>query len=261
MDKRDRQLKSFGKLLEIMDELREKCPWDREQTFESLRNLTIEETYELADAVSNRNVKEIRKELGDLMLHIVFYSKIAEEKGEFDVGDMIDSLCEKLIFRHPHIYGEVDVKGSSENVKRNWEELKQREGNESVLSGVPGGMPALIKANRIQEKVRAVGFDWDERNQIWDKVREELSELQDEVNAGNVPEIEKELGDLLFSVVNAARLYGIDPESALEKTNRKFIKRFNYLEENTIRKGRPLKDMNLDEMNEIWEEAKKFDSE
>lgn len=242
-----------------MDELRTKCPWDKEQTFESLRNLTIEETFELADSVMKNDLTEMKKELGDLLLHIVFYAKIASEKNAFDIGDVIDSLCEKLIFRHPHIFGDVDVKGSSENVKKNWEELKQREGNRSILSGVPNALPALIKANRIQEKVHAVGFDWDVREQIWDKVDEELRELQEQVSAENQEEIEKEFGDLLFSVVNAARLYNIDPESALEKTNRKFINRFNYLESKTIKKGRSLKDMNLNEMNTIWEEAKKFD--
>jgi len=198
--------------------------------------------------------------LGDLLLHIVFYAKIASEKKEFDIGDVIDSLCKKLIFRHPHVFGDVDVKNNSENVKKNWEEIKQREGVESVLAGVPVSLPALIKANRVQEKVRAVGFDWDVPEQIWDKVTEELNELTDEVKKGNSEEVEKEFGDLLFSVVNAARLYGVDPESALEKTNRKFIKRFNYLEEHTIKKGRSLKNMTLDEMNEIWEEAKKYDS-
>ena len=257
---RERQLASFDKLLNIMDELREKCPWDKEQTFETLRNLTIEETYELADAISKNDIPEMRKELGDILLHIVFYAKIADEQKEFDIADVIDSLCEKLIFRHPHVFGDVDVQGSTEQVKKNWEELKQRESDRTVLSGVPGGMPSLIKANRIQEKVRAVGFDWDKPEQVWDKVNEELNELKEEVEAGNCEETEKEFGDLLFSVVNAARLYNIDPETALEKTNRKFIKRFNYLEEQTIKKGRSLKEMNLEEMNEIWEQAKNFDS-
>ncbi len=254
-----RKLDSFKRLLEIMDELRVKCPWDREQTFESLRNLTIEETYELADAISEGDTSEIKKELGDLLLHIVFYAKIASEINEFDIQGVIDALCEKLIFRHPHVFGDVAVKDSSD-VKKNWEELKQMEGPRSVLSGVPKGLPALIKANRVQEKVRAVGFDWDEREQIWDKVEEELTELKDEIKSNNVQEIEKEFGDLLFSVVNAARLYGVDPETALEKTNRKFINRFNYLEEQTIKKGNSLKNMSLDEMNTMWEEAKKYDS-
>lgn len=253
------KLASFERLLDIMDELREKCPWDREQTFESLRNLTIEETYELADAIIDKDYSEIRKELGDILLHIVFYARIASEQKLFDINDVINSICEKLIYRHPHVFGDVDVKGNPEIVKQNWEELKQKEGNKSVLSGVPDSLPALIKANRIQEKVRAVGFDWDVREQIWDKVNEELNELKVEIESQNAAEIEKEFGDLLFSVVNAARLYGVDPETALEKTNRKFIKRFNYLEEQTIKKGRSLKAMNLDEMNIIWEEAKKFD--
>lgn len=254
-----RKLDSFKRLLDIMDELREKCPWDREQTFESLRNLTIEETYELADAVSEENMEDIKTELGDLLLHIVFYAKIAEEKNEFSIGGVIDSLCEKLIFRHPHVFSDASV-NSSDDVKKNWEELKQTEGERTVLAGVPHGLPALIKANRVQEKVRAVGFDWDVKEQIWDKIDEELNELKEEVKADNTNEIEKEFGDLLFSVVNAARLYGIDPETALEKTNRKFINRFNYLEEQTIKKGRSLNEMKLDEMNEIWEEAKKYDT-
>lgn len=253
------KLASFERLLEIMDQLREKCPWDREQTFESLRNLTIEETHELAHSIIDKDYQEIKKELGDILLHIVFYSKIASEQKLFDIKDVLDGICEKLIYRHPHVFGDVDVEGSPEKVKQNWEELKQKEGNRSVLSGVPGSLPALIKANRIQEKVRAVGFDWDIREQIWEKVNEELHELKVEIDAKNEVEIEKEFGDLLFSIVNAARLYGVDPETALEKTNRKFISRFNYLEEQTIKKGKSLKAMNLDEMNVIWEEAKKFD--
>lgn len=253
------KLASFEKLLNIMDELREKCPWDREQTLESIRNLTIEETYELADAIIQNDIPEVRKELGDILLHIVFYSKIASETNQFDIKDVIDSICEKLIFRHPHVFGDVDVKGDSEKVKENWEELKQKEGNKSVLSGVPSSLPALIKANRVQEKVRAVGFDWDEPAQIWDKVHEELEELKHEVEVNDKEKAEKEFGDFMFSIVNAARLYGIDPETALERTNLKFIKRFNYLEDKTIKKGRSLKSMSLDEMNEVWEEAKKYD--
>jgi XTP/dITP diphosphohydrolase len=201
----------------------------------------------------------MRKELGDILLHIVFYSKIAEEQNAFDIKGVIDSICEKLIYRHPHVFGDVDVKDCAETVKQNWEELKQREGNNSILSGVPISLPALIKANRIQEKVKAVGFDWDVREQIWDKVDEELKELRTEVDVGNQKAIEEEFGDLLFSIVNAARLYGVDPETALEKTNRKFINRFNYLEKKTIKEGQSLKDMNLNEMNKIWEEAKKHD--
>jgi MazG family protein len=259
MNNIEEKLRSFEKLLKIMDELREKCPWDKEQTFESLRNLTIEETYELADAILQEDTIEIKKEVGDLLLHIVFYAKIGSENNDFDIKDVIDSLCEKLIFRHPHVFGNVDVKNDSEIVKENWEELKQREGNKSVLAGVPASLPALVKANRVQEKVRAVGFDWDKREQIWDKVHEELDELKEEVRVNNQKEIEGEFGDLMFSLVNAARLYGVDPETALERTNLKFIKRFKFLEERTLKKGRSLKEMNLDEMNEIWEEAKKYD--
>ena len=255
----EEKLKAFGRLLDIMDQLREQCPWDREQTFESLRNLTIEETYELADAILKNDKEDIKKELGDLLLHIVFYARIASETDSFNIKDVIDTLCEKLIFRHPHVFGNVDVKNNSETVKENWEELKQKEGNKSVLQGVPDSLPALIKAHRIQDKVRAVGFDWDEREQIWDKVKEELDELKVEVQKENAENMEKEFGDLFFSLVNAARLYNIEPETALERTNLKFIKRFNYLEEHTFGKGKSLKKMNLDEMNEIWEEAKKFD--
>jgi len=255
----EEKLSSFKRLLEIMDQLREQCPWDREQTFESLRNLTIEETYELADSIIEKDISGMRKELGDLLLHIVFYAKIASEQNSFDIKDVIDGLCEKLIFRHPHVFGDVEVNNSSDTVKHNWEELKQKEGNKSVLSGVPNSLPALIKANRIQEKVRAIGFDWDVREQIWEKVNEELAELKAEIEANNQPEIENEFGDLLFSIVNAARLYGIDPETALEKTNKKFIGRFNYLENQTIKKGKSLKSMNLNEMNIIWEDAKKYD--
>ncbi|KPL14492.1 MAG: hypothetical protein AMS26_10500 [Bacteroides sp. SM23_62] len=253
----EEQLKVFRELLEIMDRLRAECPWDRKQTNQSLRNLTIEETYELADAILEENPDEIMKELGDLMLHIVFYAKIGSETDHFDMADIIRNLNKKLIYRHPHIFSDTEV-SDAEDVKKNWEELKMREGKK-VLEGVPNSLPAMIKANRIQEKVRAVGFDWDERNQIWEKVREELNELETEVRNEDQEKIESEFGDLLFSVINAARLYGVDPETALEKTNLKFIKRFGYLEKNTLRKGRSLKDMNLDEMNEIWEQAKDYD--
>jgi len=239
-----------------MDELREKCPWDQKQTNDTLRNLTIEETYELADAILEKNDDEIKNELGDLLLHIVFYARIGSEKRQFDMADIINGLNEKLIYRHPHVFGDVHV-NDQEDVKKNWEELKMREGR-TVLGGVPGSLPAMIKSNRIQEKVKAVGFDWEEKDQIWDKVSEEFSELQEEVKNGDPGKIESEFGDLLFSVINAARLYGIDPETALEKTN-KFIKRFNYLEKNTLSKGQLLKDMSLDEMNEIWEQAKNYD--
>ncbi len=251
---------SFRELLGIMDELREKCPWDKKQTFQSIRNLTIEETYELSDAILEENMDEVQEELGDLLLHIVFYSKIASEKNEFNISDVITTLCEKLIFRHPHVFGDEDVQGSSEKVKQNWEEIKQKENvNKTVLSGVPSSLPSLIKANRVQEKVRAVGFDWEEKEQVWGKIEEELKELKEEIVNQDEEKIESEFGDLIFSVVNAARLYGIDPETALERTNRKFMKRFNYLERNTLKKGISLKKMSLDEMNEIWEEAKKFD--
>lgn len=250
---------AFARLLVIMDELREKCPWDREQTFESIRNLTIEETYELADAIIKSDTGEMKKELGDILLHIVFYSKIGAEKGVFDIKDVIDGICEKLIFRHPHVFGDVDVQGNSEKVKENWEELKQKEGNKTVLGGVPDSLPALVKANRIQEKVRAVGFDWDVREQIWAKLEEEFKEVEVEIANKDQQALEKEFGDLLFSVVNAARLYNVDPETALERTNQKFKKRFNYLESKTIHKGKSLREMSLDEMNLIWEEAKQFD--
>jgi len=253
------KLKAFEELLNIMDELREKCPWDSEQTYDSLKNLTVEETYELVDAIIKKDIPEIKKELGDLILHIVFYAKIGSETNDFDIKDVIDFLNKKLIYRHPHVFGEVDVKGDPNKVKQNWEELKQREkeGNKTVLGGVPDTLPALIKANRIQEKARAVGFDWEIREQVWDKVKEELEELKEELKLGDTEKIENEFGDLLFSVVNAARLYDIDPESALERTNRKFIKRFNYLESKTLKKGQDLKKMSLSEMDEIWNEAKK----
>jgi MazG family protein len=257
MSSMEEKLAVFQELLEIMDRLRAECPWDKKQTNESLRNLTIEETYELADAVLQENPYEIMKELGDLLLHIVFYAKIGSETGDFDMTDIIRNLNEKLIYRHPHIFSDTKVK-DAEDVKKNWEELKIREGKK-VLEGVPGSLPAMIKANRIQEKVRAVGFDWDEKSQIWDKVREELEELETEIRNEDPEKTESEFGDLLFSLINAARLYGVDPETALEKTNLKFIQRFGYLEKNTLRKGRSLKDMNLDEMNEIWEQAKDYD--
>lgn len=255
-----KELEAFDRLLEIMDELRVKCPWDKKQTLESLRTLTIEETYELADAIIKNDLKELKKELGDLMLHIVFYSKIGSEKNAFGIHDVLEGINEKLIRRHPHVFGDVKVQDHTE-VEENWEEIKMQEKdrNNSVLSGVPESLPALVKANRIQQKVRGVGFDWDERNQIWDKVKEELSELQHEVETENQEKIEAEFGDLFFSLINAARLYDIDPETALERTNKKFIKRFNFLEEQTIKKGRSLKKMNLDEMNKVWEAAKKFD--
>ena len=258
----DNRLIAFNRLLDIMDELRAKCPWDREQTFESLRTLTIEETYELAEAILLRDMDNIRKELGDLLLHIIFYAKLGDEAGQFNIVDIINGLCDKLIYRHPHVFGEAQARNSCE-VIQSWEQLKlkEKDGNKTVLSGVPNAMPALAKANRIQEKVAAVGFDWEQREQVWDKVQEECSELQHELEADAVSQerVEQEFGDLFFALVNAARLYGVDPEAALERTNQKFRKRFGYLEHKTIRQGRRLKDMKLDEMNKIWEEAKAFD--
>ena len=256
MHQRKDKLEALGRLLDIMDELRIKCPWDREQTFESIRNNTIEETYELADAILKNDMTHIKKELGDLLLHIVFYAKMGSETGAFDFKDVADAISEKLIFRHPHVFGDTDVKDNPEIVKKNWEELKIKEGNHSVLGGVPDSLPALIKANRIQDKARAIGFDWDERFQVWDKVEEELNELKTEIERMDKDKTAAEFGDLFFSLVNAARLYGVDPETALEQTNRKFISRFNYLESKTLKQGRKLKDMTLDEMNEIWEQAK-----
>jgi XTP/dITP diphosphohydrolase len=254
------KLQSFKRLLEIMDELREKCPWDKKQTNESLRILTIEETYELADAIIENNPQLIKKELGDLLLHIVFYSKIGEEQGSFDIQNVIDAINEKLVYRHPHIFSDVKVKNAKE-VEENWERLKLKEkgGNKSVLEGVPQSLPAMVKANRIQEKARGVGFDWEHKEQVWGKVKEELQELQDEITNCDQDRMEAEFGDLLFSIINAARLYGVNPENALERTNKTFISRFNYLEEKTIKQGRDLKEMSLEEMDKIWEEAKKFD--
>jgi XTP/dITP diphosphohydrolase len=249
---------AFRRLLEVMDELRAKCPWDKKQTFESLRANTIEETYELCDAIIKKDLKEIKKELGDVLLHIVFYSKIASETEDFDIADVCNSLCDKLIFRHPHVFGDGAAKTAGE-VEQTWEQIKQKEkdGNKSVLSGVPEALPALIKSYRIQDKARNVGFDWEDRSQVWDKVKEELSEFQAEIDNQNAEKMEEEFGDLLFSMVNAARLYKINPENALEKTNRKFIRRFNYIEEQTIKAGKNLKDLTLAEMDELWNEAKR----
>jgi len=256
MHSTEEKLKAFKRLLEIMDELREKCPWDREQTLDSLRNLTIEETYELADAIMDQNLDEIKKELGDLMLHIVFYAKIGSEKGAFDIADVLNGINEKLVFRHPHVFGEIQVKDSGEVIE-NWEELKIKEGNRGVLAGVPVSLPAMIKSHRIQDKARAVGFDWDHREQVWDKVVEEINEVKQElINGSQHEKMEEEIGDLLFSIVNAARLYNVEPETALERTNRKFIKRFIYLEGKANELGRSLKEMSLEEMEEIWQEAK-----
>lgn len=255
-----KELTAFERLIDIMNELREKCPWDRKQTIESLRTLTIEETYELADAIIKNDLQEIKKELGDLLLHIVFYAKIGAEKNAFNLTDVIEGINKKLIHRHPHVFGDVNVQNSKE-VEENWEsiKLKEKDRKKAVLSGVPDSLPALVKANRIQQKVRGVGFDWDERTQIWDKVKEELNELEHEVETEDYDKVEAEFGDLFFSLINAARLYDIDPETALERTNKKFIKRFNYLEEQTLKKGISLKDMTLDEMNIVWEKAKQFD--
>lgn len=249
-------IESFGRLIVIMDELRDKCPWDRKQTIDSLRLLTIEETYELADAIIENSMDDIRGELGDLLLHIVFYAKIASETGAFTLGDVIDGICDKLVFRHPHVFGSVQV-NDADDVKENWEKLKLREGRKSVLAGVPKSLPAVVKAYRIQDKARSAGFDWDEREQVWEKVAEELGELQTEIRDADADGMEAEFGDLFFALVNAARLYGIDPEAALERTNRKFIRRFNYIEEQAAQSGRTLSAMTLDDMNVIWEEAKR----
>lgn len=258
---REKAIREFARLLDIMDELRTKCPWDMKQTNQTLRKLTIEETYELADAILQDDNDGIRKELGDLMLHVTFYAKIGSEKELFDMGDVLEGINNKLVYRHPHVFGDVNVTRGAREVEENWEKLKMTEHTEykPVLSGVPVSLPATIKAIRIQEKVRGVGFDWDSREQIWDKVTEELDELKQAIASGRKVNIESELGDLFFSLINAARLYEIDPESALEKTNRRFMKRFNYLEQKTLAKNLSLHDLTLDEMNEIWEEAKQFD--
>ncbi|GAA3567926.1 nucleoside triphosphate pyrophosphohydrolase [Snuella lapsa] len=257
MNSRADQLKAFDRLLTIMDELREQCPWDKKQTMESLRHLTIEETYELGDAILDNDLQEVKKELGDVLLHIVFYAKIGSEKADFDIADVCNSICEKLISRHPHIYGDVTV-NNEEDVKRNWEKLKLKEGKTSVLEGVPNSLPALVKANRIQEKVAGVGFDWEAPHQVWEKVEEELSELKAEVQIGNADRMESEFGDVLFSMVNYARFLNINPENALERTNKKFSKRFQYLESKAKSLNKPLKEMTLAEMDVFWEEAKRL---
>ncbi len=270
---REKEIKAFVRLLDIMDELREKCPWDREQTIDSLRSLTIEETYELSDAIMDNDDLNISKELGDLMMHIVFYSKIGSEKGTFDISDVLERVSDKLVYRHPHVFSTTEVNGTKDVIE-NWESLKSKEkhGNKSLLSGVPKSLPSIVKAYRIQDKARAVGFDWEEREQVWDKVKEELAEFESEMRSG-VLEGEKtketiaskraegEFGDLMFSLINAARLYKINPDTALEMTNLKFIRRFNHLEKNTIKQGRSLKDMSLEQMDEYWEEAKKIERE
>ncbi len=248
------KLRAFERLLTIMDELREKCPWDKKQTMDSLRHLSIEEMYELSDAIIDGNLKEVKKELGDLMLHLVFYSKIGSEKGAFDIADVLNGVCEKLIHRHPHIYGDVDVK-DEEEVKANWEKLKLKEGKKSVLEGVPRSLPSLVKAGRIQDKARGVGFDWDNAEDVWAKVTEEMEELKAEVDQKS-DRIESEFGDLMFSLINYARFLNINPDDALEKANRKFIRRFQYIESESAKDGKKMGDMTLNEMDEYWIQAK-----
>ncbi len=262
MNNREKNLEAFSRLLDIMDELREKCPWDRKQTNESLRANTIEETYELSEAILNGDNEEIKKELGDLLLHIIFYAKIGEEKDSFDIGDVCDAISEKLVFRHPHVFGDTNIE-SAELVEQSWEQIKMREknGNKTILDGVPTSLPSLVKAYRIQDKARNSGFDWNERRDVWDKVKEEMNELKVEIDKEDEDRMEAEFGDLLFSIVNAARLYHVNPDNALERTNRKFIKRFTYLEKEAKQNGRNLKEMTLAEMEEIWQEAKKEDVE
>ncbi|MDF2438893.1 MAG: nucleoside triphosphate pyrophosphohydrolase [Bacteroidota bacterium] len=252
------KLKAFERLLVIMDELREQCPWDKKQTMESLRHLTIEETYELADSILDKDMNGIKKELGDVLLHIVFYARIASETNEFNIADVINSLCDKLIHRHPHIYSDVKVE-NEEQVKENWEKLKLKEGNKSVLAGVPKSLPALVKASRIQEKARAVGFDWDKPEQVWEKVQEEMAEFKEEMeNNSSHEKMEAEFGDVLFSLINYARFKNINPEDALERTNKKFIKRFQYLEAEALKAGKELSDMTLAEMDVYWNRAKEL---
>lgn len=257
MNSQQDKLSAFARLLDIMEDLREKCPWDQKQTMETLRPLTIEETYELGDAILDADLEEVKKELGDIMLHLVFYAKIGSEKGAFDIADVLNGICEKLIYRHPHIYGDVKVSGEEE-VKTNWEKLKLKEGKKSVLEGVPKSLPSMVKATRIQEKARGIGFDWEETHQVWDKVHEELGELKVEVEKNDKSKIEDEYGDLLFSLINLGRFLKVDPESALERTNKKFIKRFMHLESRAAEQNTPLADMTLSEMDKFWEEAKKL---
>ncbi|MCD8185082.1 MAG: nucleoside triphosphate pyrophosphohydrolase [Rikenellaceae bacterium] len=256
------KLAAFNRLLGVMDQLREKCPWDREQTFESLRNNTIEETFELVDAIADKDMPNIKKELGDLLLHVVFYSKIAEEQGEFDMAEVANALCDKLIYRHPHVFGQVQVDGAGE-VTRNWEDNKITEKDRigGVLSGVPRSMPPLVKAYRIQEKVAAVGFDWEKKEDIWGKVQEEMAEVEQEIASGDMDKLEAEFGDLMFVVINAARLYGINPEAALERCNKKFIRRFNHVEARCKEEGKPLREIPLSEMDGYWKEAKEIEKQ
>lgn len=258
MHSREEKIEAFGRLLDVLDELRVKCPWDRKQTNESLRSNTIEEVYELCDALMKHDEKNICKELGDVLLHVVFYAKIGSETGDFDIKDVCDKLCDKLIFRHPHVFGEVKA-DTADQVSENWEQLKlkEKDGNKSVLSGVPEALPSLIKAYRIQDKARNVGFDWEDREQVWSKVKEEIAEFEAEACGGDHDKAEAEFGDVMFSLVNAARLYKINPDNALERTNQKFINRFNYLEAHTLKEGKKLADMTLAEMDALWEEAKK----
>ncbi len=257
MNTKEQKMQAFGRLLDVMDELREKCPWDKKQTNESLRTNTIEETFELCEAIIKDNVPEIKKELGDVLLHIVFYAKIAEEKGQFDIRDVCDTLCDKLIFRHPHVFGSDQIDTASK-VEQNWEQIKLKEkgGNKTVLEGVPASLPSIPKAHRIQDKARNVGFDWSEKEHVWDKVEEELLELKQEINKLDADRMEDEFGDLFFSLINAARLYRINPDNALERTNQKFIQRFNYMEQEVLKQNKKIQDMTLEEMDVLWEEAK-----
>ena len=254
----DKRLEATARLLDVMTTLRRECPWDREQTFDSLRSNTIEETYELADAITDHNMEGIKEELGDLLLHVVFYSKLGEEEGAFDFGDVADALCDKLIYRHPHVYGDIHA-NTPDQVKENWEALKLRKKNRrsGTLGGVPRSLPAMVKAYRMGEKAAGAGFDWEQKEDVWDKVREELGEVEAEMKSGSKTDLEGEFGDLLFALVNACRLYGVDPESALERTNKKFIQRFNYMEERAAAKGHTLHDMSLGAMEELWQEAKR----
>ncbi|MBE6290828.1 MAG: nucleoside triphosphate pyrophosphohydrolase [Bacteroidales bacterium] len=262
MSTRQEQMEAFGRFLDVLDELREKCPWDRKQTNESLRPNTIEEVYELCDALINEDEANICKELGDVLLHVAFYAKIASEKGAFDMKNVCDRLCDKLIFRHPHVFGTVEVENAAQ-VSENWEQLKLKEkgGNKRVLSGVPAGLPSIVKAYRIQEKARNVGFEWDDASGAWDKLLEEIEELKVELEHDNHDLAEAELGDLLFAAINVARMNGLSPDNALERTNQKFIRRFNYVEENAIAQGRNLKDMTLEEMDALWDEAKRNEAQ
>lgn len=257
MHTRKQQLEAFQRLLDIIDELREKCPWDHKQTFDSLRTNTIEETYELSDAIINHDMHNICKELGDVLMHITFYSKMASETGDFDIKDVCDAICDKLVYRHPHVFGDIKAE-DTDQVLKNWEslKLKEKDGNKTVLGGVPDSLPSLIKAYRIQDKARNVGFDWEKREDVWDKVAEENAEVREAITRGDQDDIEAEFGDLLFSIINAARLYGVNPDNALERTNKKFIKRFNYLETESKKDGKALGDMTLGEMDQYWDRAK-----